>query len=412
MALERTIACIDTGTTKICTLVAEIVDGDSLRVIGVGVVPARGLRKGVITDVAEATAAIGESVQKAERVSGHTITRVYVGVGGSHISSQNNKGVVAIGKGDRPVDHDDIERAMESALAVPLAHNRRIIHSIARDFVLDGQDGIKNPIGLLGYRLEVEAHIVTGAISSIQNLQRCVETNQIEIVDMVLQPLASADAVLTEQEKDVGVALVDMGGGTTDLALYTNGSIWETQIFAIGGNHVTNDIAMGLRAPMATAEDIKIRYGSALVEQVPRSEMIEVTTFGAENVTAVRRRDLCSIIADRAQEMLQVIGREVRRSGFEGLLPAGVVLTGGTANLTGLRDLAAETLELPVRVGMPRRLRGLVETISSPAYATSVGLLMWGLRAETKSATADVGRGATPWYQAVLDWLKVFLPRA
>ncbi len=412
MALERTIVCIDMGTTKICTLVAEIVDGDSLRVIGVGVVPARGLRKGVVTDVPEATAAIGESVQKAERVSGRTITRAYIGVGGGHISSQNNKGVVAIGKGDRPVDHDDIDRAMESALAVPLAHNRRIIHSIARDFTLDGQDGVKNPIGLMGYRLEVETHIVTGAVSSIQNLRRCVEANQIEIAGTVVQPLASGEAVLTEQEKDMGVALVDIGGGTTDLAIYTQGSVWETQVFPIGGNHITNDIAVGLRTPIATAEDIKIRYGCAIAEPVPRSETIEVTTFGAENVTELRRRDLCEIISDRAGEMLQKIEQEVRRSGFEGLLPAGIVLTGGTASLAGLPELAAESFQLPVRVGVPRRLRGLVETITSTAYATGVGLLIWGLREENRAVTVDGGRGAVPWYRGLLEWLKVFLPRS
>jgi len=409
--LERTIVGIDVGTTKICTLVGEIGENDSLRVTGVGVVPSRGLRKGVITDVEEAAAAIAESVQKAERVAGHTITRAYVGVGGSHISSQNNRGMVAIGKGDRPVDHDDIDRAMEAALAVPVPHNRRIIHSIAREFVLDGQDGVRNPIGLLGFRLEVEAHIVTGAVTSIQNLVRCVEMSQIEVAALVLQPLASADAVLTDEEKDLGVALVDIGGGTTDLALYSHGSIWETQVYAVGGNHLTNDIAVGLRAPMATAEDIKIRYATALPETVDAREMIEVTTFGDEALSTISRRQLAQIVACRTEEMFELIAKEIQRSGFEGLLPAGVVVTGGTAGLSDLKELAADTLQLPVRVGMPRRLRGLVETISSPAYATSVGLLLWGAREELRQSASPIPGGSRAWYTSLLEWLKVFIPR-
>jgi len=411
MAAERTIVGIDVGTTKICTLVAEVDEHQSLRVTGVGVVPSRGLRKGVITDVEEASAAIGESVQKAERVAGHTISRAYVGVGGSHISSQNTRGVVAIGKGDRPVDHDDIHRAMEAALAVPLPHNRRVIHSIAREFVMDGQDGIKNPIGLMGYRLEVEAHLITGAVTSIQNLVRCVEMSQVEVADLVLQPLASADAVLTEAEKDLGVALVDIGGGTTDLAVYVGGSIWETQVFAVGGNHVTNDIAVGLRTPLATAEDIKLRYASAVPASVADDEMIEIVTFGEESLSTVSRRDLCRIVALRGEEMFDMIAKEVRRAGLEGMLPAGVVLTGGTAGLTGLRELAAESLQLPVRIGMPRRLRGLVETISSPAYATGVGLLLWGMREASRGRRVDVSSGGSTWIKRLVDWLTLFMPK-
>jgi len=409
--LERTIVGIDVGTTKVCTLVGQVGDVDTLRVIGVGVAPSRGLRKGVITDVEEATKSIGESVRKAERVSGLTITEAYVGVGGSHISSQNSRGLAAIGKGDRPIDRDDIERAMEAALAIAVPHNRRIIHSIARDFIIDGQEGVRNPLGLMGFRLEVEAHIVTGAVTSIQNLVRCVETNQIQIIDLVLQPLASADAVLTDEERSVGVALIDMGGGTTDLAIYVEGSIWDTQVFAVGGNHLTNDVAVGLRTPVTTAEDMKIRYAHAIPSAVDEHEMIEIATFGDESLHTVSRRELCEIISARAEEMFELIAREIKRSGFDGLLPAGVVITGGTAGLPGLRDLAARVLGLPVRIGMPRRLHGLVETISSPAYATSVGLLLWGWGQQ--SAAVDLGhRAATgeDWYERVKRWLRVFLP--
>jgi cell division protein FtsA len=410
--LERTIVGIDIGTTKICTLVGQVSENGILRVVGVGVVPSRGLRRGVITDVEEASKAIGESVQKAERVSGYAISQAYVGVAGSHISSQNNRGVVAIGKGDRPIDRDDIERAMESAQAVAVPHNRRIIHSVPREFVVDGQNGIKNPLGLMGFRLEVEAHIVTGAVAAIHNLVRCVELNHIAIAELVLQPLASAEAVLTDEEKNMGVAIVDMGGGTTDVAVYVEGSIWETLVFAVGGNQITNDIAVGLRTPFAAAEDAKIRYANALPATVASSEMIEITSFGDHPLSTFSRRQLCEVVAARTEEMFELIAHEIKRSGFDGLLPAGVVITGGTANLTGMRDVAAQTLRLPVRIGLPRRLQGLSEAISSPAYATSVGLLLWGMREESAALEARPKPAiGGEWYQRLMEWLKVFLPR-
>ncbi len=410
--MERTIVGIDVGTTKICTLVGQVDENDVLRVVGVGVVPSRGLSKGVITDVEEAAKSIGESVRKAERISGYIVEEAYVGVAGSHISSQNSRGVIAIGRGDRPVDRDDIERAMEAAQAIAIPHNRRIVHAIPRGFTIDDQGGIKNPLGLMGFRLEVEAHIITGAVTAIQNLVRCVEMNQIAIADLILQPLASAEAVLTPEEKNMGVAVVDIGGGTTDIAIYVEGSIWETQVLAVGGNHMTNDIAVGLRAPFAAAEEAKIRYAHAFPATVDEEEKIEIATFGEHAVGTVSRRELCHIVAIRSEEILELVAREIKRSGFDGLLPAGVVLTGGTANLPGLRDLAAQVLRLPVRIGMPRRLHGLMETISSPAYATSVGLLLWGMRAEAETETGGpVAPSGGPWYQRLKELFKAFLPR-
>ncbi len=411
--MERTVAAIDVGTSKICTLVGEVADNGVLRVIGVGIVPSRGVRKGVITDVEEATLAISESVQKAERVSGHTITEAYVAVGGSHVSSQNSRGLAAIGRGDRPVDRDDIDRALEAAQAIAVPHNRRIIHSMPREFVIDGQDVTKNPLGLMGFRLEVEAHIVTGAITSIQNLTNCIERNHIAILELIPEPLASAEAVLTAEECNMGVALVDIGAGTTDLSIYVAGSTWETQVFAVGGNHLTNDIAVGMRTPFATAEDAKVRYAHALPMAVPQSEMIEIAKFGEESLGHISRRALCEIVALRTEEIIDdLILREIKRSGFDGLLPAGVVITGGMASLTGIRELAARVLQMPVRVGMPRRLHGLVETISSPAYATAVGLLLWGIRAETavvESTPRLNTRGG--WHGRFVEWLKLILPR-
>lgn len=405
------IVALDVGTTKVCTLVGRVAEDNVLRVVGVGVVPSEGLRKGVITDVALATKAIGESLRKAQRVSGYAITEAYVGVGGSHISSQNSRGVVAIGRGDRPIDRDDIDRAMEAAQAVAIPHNRRVIHAVPREFTIDGQGGIKNPLGLMGFRLEVDAHIVTGAMAAIQNLIRCVETNNIAISDLVLQPLASAEAVLTQDERRMGVALVDMGGGTTDVAIYVEGSIWETLVRAVGGNQITQDIAVVLHAPFSVAEEAKIRYAHAVPEMVGEQEMIELAAFGDESLVTVPRRYLCEIVASRTDEMFEMIAREVKRTGFDGLLPAGVVVTGGTAGLTGLREVAARTLQFPVRIGMPRGLHGLVEAISSPAYATSVGLLLWGLREET----AAEGPGVKPpeergWRGRLLELLKRLLP--
>ncbi|MHB0856693.1 MAG: cell division protein FtsA [Anaerolineae bacterium] len=410
--MDQTVIGIDVGTTKICTLVGQIGEQDTLHVIGVGVVPSRGIRKGVITDVEEAASAIGESVQKAERVSGLTVTEAYVGVAGSHVSSQNSRGVAAIGKGDRPVDRDDISRAMEAAQAIAVPHNRRIIHSTPREFIIDGQEGIKNPLGLMGYRLEVEAHIVTGAVTSIQNLVHCVEKNHIEVTSLIPQPLASADAVLTQEEKKMGVALVDIGGGTTDVAIYVDGSIWQTQVLPVGGNHLTNDIAVGLKAPFATAEDAKVRYAHSLPAQVSDQEMIEIATFGDQALATISRRELCNIVCQRTEEICQLVAREIKRSGFDGLLAAGVVITGGMAALTDIRDLAADVLDLPVRIGMPRRLHGLTETIASPAYAAAVGLLSWGAMAESAEAAAQprlMARGE--WPRRVMEWLKVFLPR-
>lgn len=411
--MERTLVGIDVGTSKVCTLVGQIDDRGVLRISGVGVVPSRGVRKGVITDIEEATKAIGESVEKAERVSGVTVSEAYVGVGGAHISSQNSRGVVAIGKGDRPVDRDDVERAMEAAQAVAMPHNRRIIHCVPREYVIDGQDGIKNPLGMMGYRLEVETHIVTGAMTSIQNLVHCVERNQIEVTELVVQPLAAAEVVLSKEERDIGVALVDMGGGTTTVAIYVEGSVWETLVFAVGGWHVTRDIAIGLQTSSATAESIKIRYARAAPSMVEDGEVIEISTFGDEGLSSVSRRKLCEIVGSRAEEVLDLVSREIKRSGFDNLLPAGVVITGGSANLTGIRELAERKLQLPVRIGMPRRLHGLTEAISSPVYATSVGLLSWAQRQEEAALGKEPSSvSGDTWRRRLVEWLRVFLPRS
>ncbi|MBU1751632.1 MAG: cell division protein FtsA [Chloroflexi bacterium] len=376
----QTFAAIDVGTTKVCALVGELDEHQTLHVVGVGVTPSRGLRKGLVVNVDQAANSIAVAVEQAERLSGYKIDSAVVGVAGSHISSLNSRGIVAITNSRRGITYDDMARALESAQAVAVPTNREIIHVIPREYIIDGEPGIINPLGLLASRLEVEAHIVTGAVSSIQTLINCVHSLGIEISELVLQPLASAEAVLLAEEKEIGCALVDIGGGTTDLAMFVNGSVWHTTIIPVGGSHITNDIAICLRTPISTAEEIKIKYGHAVSAAVESDENIDISAFGERGRQAIARHRLSQVIEARMDEVFALVLREIQRSGYDGLLPAGVILTGGTANLGGICDLGRETLELPVRVGIPRGVAGLVDAIHSPAYATSVGLLLWSQR--------------------------------
>ncbi|MDI7274793.1 MAG: cell division protein FtsA [Anaerolineae bacterium] len=403
-----TVVGIDVGTTKICTLVAEVDDDGRLRIVGIGVVPSRGLRKGVIVSVDDAATAIQASIEKAERMSGYKIESAYVGVAGSHIQSLNTRGVVAIGRGDRPITQDDVDRAMEAAQAVAVPHNRQIIHAIPRGFSLDEQEGIRDPIGLMGYRLEVEAHVVTGAVTSLRNLESCVHAAGVGITAMVLQPLASAEAVLRPDEREMGVVLVDAGGGTIDVAIFIEGSIWHSLVLPIGGNQVTNDIAIGLRIPFDLAEELKCEHGHAIADAIASDEVVEVRSFAQGPERLVSRRELAAIVEARAEEMCEMILREVKRSGYDGLLPAGVVLTGGTAELEGFVELGQRSLKLPVRVGTPDDIEGLDEPIRGPAFATSVGILLWGLRHDSEQARRRVRRERRPRF---LEWLRELLPR-
>ncbi|RLC60116.1 MAG: cell division protein FtsA [Chloroflexota bacterium] len=405
--MGKTIAGIDIGTTKICTLVGEVDDEGLLRIVGVGVTPARGLRKGVVVNVSQATEAIATSVEKAERISGYEIERAYVSIAGSHISSTNSRGVVAVSHGSRGITGDDIDRALDAAQAVAIPYNREVIHIVPRGYTVDGQDGVREPLGMHGYRLEVETHIVTGAATSIQNLVKCVEGLNITIEQLVLNPLASGEAVLTDTEREMGVVLADIGGGTTDIAIFIEGSVWHTTILAVGGNHLTNDIAIGLRAPFTTAEEVKKRYGHACPRSLAADEVLDVAAFGEDARQTISRQFLAQIIEARMEEIFSLIMQEVKRSGYDGLLPAGVVLCGGTAELAGITELGREVLSLPVRVGAPHDLQGLVDVLSSPAYATSVGLLLWGLR---QTATARPRTRSVPLHRRLAQWFRAFLP--
>jgi cell division protein FtsA len=407
----RTIVGIDVGTTKVCTLVGEVYEDDQLRIIGVGVAPSRGLRKGVVVNVHEATEAISASVRKAERISGYQITSAFVGLGGGHISAINSRGVVGISRSARGISDFDIERALDAARAIAIPHNREIIHTIPRGYVVDGQEGVKDPLGMQGIRLEVEAHIVTGASTSVSNLVKCVRGTGVEIDDLILQSLGSGEAVLRDAEREMGVILADVGGGTTDIAIFIEGSIWHSIVLGTGGEHLTHDVAVGLRTPLSAAEELKIKYGHALPSSLTTDEMIEVTSFGNGAREAVSRMRLAEVLEARAEEIILLILREVKRSGYDGLLAAGLVLCGGSAELAGFKELANQMLQLPVRIGAPHDLQGLTDVLESPAYATAVGLLLWGARhSPTTEAPPRPPRGVNLPVGRIWDWLRAFLP--
>lgn len=409
--MSEPIVGIDVGTTKVCTLIAERNEENGrLRIIGVGVAPSRGLRKGVIVNVDEATKAIRESKEKAERSSGYMIEGAFVSVAGDHISAVNSKGMVAVAHSAKGINQDDVQRALEAARAIAIPQNREVIHVIPRGYTIDGIDGVQDPIGMQGFRLEVEAHIVTAAMPSIHNLINCVEAAGVTVNDLVLEPLASGEAVLRADEKEAGVIMADIGGGTTDIAIFIDGSIWHSQVIPVGGWQFTNDLTIGLRAPFAVAEVIKVQHGSALPEQVAEAEVIDVASFGENGHQPVPKRELASILHARAEEMFSLILKEVKRSGYDGLLPAGLVLTGGVAELPGLRQLGRTVMTMPVRIGVPHDLEGLTDTVERPAYATGVGLLLWGLHHASFSTHTKEHESRSP-LRRVGEWLRNLFPQ-
>ena len=406
--MDRTVVALDIGTSKICTLIAEVGPPPEhlMRIVGVGTVPSRGIRKGVVVNVNEVTTAVIDSIHRAERTSGYEIASAYVGLAGSHISAVNSRGVVAISRGERGIRSIDVERALEAARAIDIPHNREILHIIPRGFTVDGDDGVRDPVGMQAYRLEVEAHIVTGSTSSIRNLIKCVQEAGIHIDALVLDPLASGEAVLTDIEREMGVVLVDIGGGTTDIAIFIEGSIWHAVVLPTGGEQLTNDIAVGLRTPYDTAESIKIKYGHAVSQAVIPEEMVKLKIFGEDGQQQVPRQFLAEIVEARAEEIFEMVLKEIKRSGYDGLLPAGVVLAGGSAQVPGVRDLARDVMGLPARIGEPRNLSGLVDTLQSPAFATAVGLLEWGVEHDLPQPIQHSTNNGLK----MPTWLKAFLP--
>ncbi|MFC2067881.1 cell division protein FtsA [Chloroflexota bacterium] len=392
MSKRTTLASIDVGTTKVCTTIADVSDGGSVRVLGVGINPSKGLHKGLVVNINDARGAIHESVKKAEQASGCRVESAYVGVTGRHVSSLNNRGVVAITRNDRLVRPDDLRRVLQCAQNVKVPGDRKLLHMIPRGYAVDGQAGVRNPVGMHGFRLDVETHIITAAVASVQNLVKCIRGIGVDIDDLILEPLASSEAVLTVDEKQVGVILADIGGGTTDVAVFKDGSIWHTSILPVAGYQLTRDVAVGLGLPFDVAEQMKKRYGSVM--PVYESKMETAGTI-AEDGHGVSYQDLCDIVRARVEEIIRLILLEMPSSEYETLVPAGLVLTGGSSNLSGIEALGRDILHLPVRVGAPTNMHGIADTLRDPAYATSVGLLLWGAKHEGMQTWYSRGFGSS-----------------
>lgn len=372
---EPIIVGIDIGTTKVCTLVAQHQEPDKLRILGMGLEPSQGIKKGVVVDLAAASQAVVRSIDKAERSSGYEIQNALVSLAGSQVSSVNSRGVVGVS--GRMIDSDDVARAVDAARAVAIPHNREIIHVIQRGFNVDGQEGIRMPVGMHGYRLEVETHIITAAAASVENLRQCVGASGVEVSQFVLNPLASGEVVLNETERQMGVIVCDIGGGTTDMAIYIDGDVWHTAVLGVGGNHLTSDIAHGLRLSLEQAEEIKLQHGSASQVEVGSQEFFQVNPFGEQQAVQINRQDLALIIEARVEEIFGMVLQEIKRSGYDGLLPAGIVLTGGSSLLPGIKTVAGRVFGVPVRVAKPENLVGMADKLGSPVFSTSVGLLKW-----------------------------------
>ena len=405
--MEEIVVGIDVGTTKVCTLVGRVEDGKSIRILGVGIEPSEGIRKGMIVDLAAASQAITKSVEKAESTSGLEITSALVSMAGAHVSSVNSRGAVAVN--GNAIEQYDILHALDQARAVAIPYDREIIHVIQRGFTVDGQDGIRNPKGMHGYRLEVEAHIITASAATSDNLRQCVGAAGVEIQQFVLNPLASAEVVLTEQERQMGAAVCDIGGGTTDLALYVNGDVWHTMVLAVGGNHITQDIAHGLRLAFPQAEDVKKQHGYAIRTGVGSEEYFSIRPFGEDRPVQINRQEMAHIIEARVEEIFTLTLQEIKRSGYDGLLPAGMVLTGGSSLLPGIKRVASQVLGMPVRTAQPENLTGLVDRLKSPAYSTGVGLLRWALSMHDQDLGA--GRGRRPKGDNHMDVVKKWIGR-
>lgn len=395
MPKKGSLVGLDIGTTKVCALVGEVDEDGEVHVAGVGTAPCTGVRRGVVTDLEATTRALTEAVERAERMSGQTVRSVYLSVSGEHIASQNSRGVVAVSRSDREIGPHDVERVVEAArmAAIP-APDREIIHLLPRGFVVDGQDGVRDPVGMYGTRLEVEAHIVTGTSTFLANLVKCVHRAGLEVEEMVLEPLASAEAVLSPAERELGVVVCDVGGGTTSLGVFHAGGLVHTVVLPVGGHHITHDIAFGLRTPVPEAEKLKVRYGAASVHAVREGELVEVVGVGEGEPRVLPRRHLCEIIQPRVEEMLSLVAAQLHRPDLARRLAAGVVLTGGTALLRGFAELAAERLGLPARVGYPTGVVGLADEVASPAFATAVGLVLYAARRDRRPSPRAERNGA------------------
>src|SRR6186713_2295297 len=366
---------LDVGTSKVAALVGEMHSDNSIEVIGMGVQPSRGLKKGVVVDIESTVHSIQRAIEEAELMAGCEINSVLTGIAGSHVRSLNSHGIVAIR--DKEVSAGDVERVIDAARAVAIPADQRVIHVLPQEFIIDSQDGIREPIGMSGVRLEAKVHIVTGAESAAQNIVKCVQRCGLEVEDIVLEQLASAFAVLTDDEKELGVCLVDVGGGTTDIAVFSGGAIRHTAVIPVAGDQVTNDIAVSMRTPTPYAEEIKIRYACALSQLANPDESVEVPSVGDRPARRLARQTLAEIVEPRYEELFGLAREELRRSGFEEIIAAGIVLTGGSAKMEGAIELAEEVFHVPVRLGLPQHIRGLSDVVRNPIYSTGAGLLLY-----------------------------------
>jgi cell division protein FtsA len=372
---------LDIGTTKICAVVGEVA-GDKINVIGIGTHPSIGLRKGVVVNIESTVESIQKAIEEAELMAGCEISSVYAGIAGGHITGFNSRGIVAI-KGPE-VTQQDVDRVIDAARAVAIPMDREVIHVIPQEFMIDEQGGIQNPVGMSGIRLEAKIHIVTGAVTSAHNIVKCANRSGLDVCDIVLEPLASGEAVLTDEEKDLGTALMDLGGGTTDLAIFSGKNIKHTFVLALGGNNLTNDISIGLRASMADAEKIKKKYGTCISQSISGDETIEVPGMGGRKPRKLQRQILGEILEPRMEEIFTLIKREIFRAGMENIITSGIVLTGGSSLLEGVTDVAETVFDLPTRLGTPRGISGLTDVVNNPMYATGVGLVLYGARNQPK----------------------------
>jgi cell division protein FtsA len=404
------VAGLDVGTTKVCCVIAERLPGGGLDIVGIGVSPSRGLRKGVVVNIDSTVESIKAAVAEAEQMAGLEIASVVAGVAGGHIKGINSRGVVAVSGKSREVGSADVERALEAARALNLPPDREVIHVLPQAFLVDDQDGIKDPIGMSGVRLEVEVHIVTGAATSVQNVVRSVNRAGLAVEELVLESLASAEAVVSPEEKELGILLIDLGGGTTDAALFRDGAAWYTGVLPLGGDHISNDIAVGLRTPTAEAEELKKRHGCALTALVREEEAIEVPSVGGRKPRQLSRQILSEIVQPRVEEILTLLARDLTRAGLQDVAAAGLVVTGGTSIMHGVPELAEQVFDLPVRRGLPGpgpagggEIGGLADVVRSPIYATGVGLALCAARRRAGGAAVEASDGSLG--QRLRDWL-------
>lgn len=399
---KRMIVGLDIGTSKVVAVVGEVDLDGSIEIVGIGSHPSRGMKKGVVVDIESTVNAIQRAVEEAELMAGCQIHSVYVGIAGSHIRSMNSHGIVAIKDGE--VYPHDIDRVLDAAQAVAIPADQKVLHVLPQEYVIDNQGGIKEPMGMSGVRLEAKVHLVTCAVNAAQNIEKCIQRCGLEVDGIILEQLASNYSVITQDERDLGVCLVDIGGGTSDIAIFTDGSIRHTGVIPIAGDQVTNDIAMALRTPTQHAEEIKIRYACALTQLAGPDETIKVPSVGDRPPRDLSRQSLAEVVEPRYDELFTLIQAELRRSGYEELIPAGIVLTGGTSKMEGAVELAEEIFHMPVRVGAPQHAQGLNDIIRNPIYATAVGLLIYGGRDEAGGAPVREPTMASGFLEGIKEW--------